>query len=335
MRKPLVSVVTPCLNEEPNVELCYDAVRKVFADLPEYDYEHIFCDNDSSDRTPQLLEALAGRDRRVKVILNARNFGPIHSLHNGLLSAQGDAVFVCLPADLQDPPELIPQFLQKWRAGYEVVYGVRKKREEPFYLRTLRGIHYRLIHKLAEVDVPVDAGLYQLIDRAVLEAIRQCPDQYPFIPGLIGHCGFRKTAVEYTWVRRKFSVSKAKWFDMFDQTLNGITSVSRVPLRAAYAASALSLGASALMAVVALVGWLGSSAASATWLFAAAMFFLAGVQFGFIGVLGEYIGAIHRQVRPRPIVVERKRLNFDSPGVAASDRTAIVGTPRIDSRAAA
>src|ERR1043166_8331375 len=137
MTKPLISVVTPCLNEEENVALCYDAVRQVFAGLTQYSYEHIFCDNDSSDRTPQLLEALAARDRRVKVILNSRNFGPIHSVHNGLLSASGDAVFVCLPADNQDPPELIPQFLEKWEAGFQVVYGVRKKREEPLYLRLL------------------------------------------------------------------------------------------------------------------------------------------------------------------------------------------------------
>ena len=198
----------------------------------------------------------------------------------------------------------------------------------------MRGVHYRLIHKLAEVDVPVDAGLYQLIDRAVLDAIRQCPDQYPFIPGLIGHCGFRKTSVEYTWVRRKFSVSKAKWLDMFDQTLNGITSCSRVPLRAAYAVAA-SRFALRLMGLVAVVGWISSSAAAGTWALAAAVFFLAGVQFGFVGVLGEYIGAIHRQVRPRPIVVERKRLNFDSPVVAATDRAAIVAAPRVDSRSTA
>ena len=115
MTKPLISVVTPCLNEEENVEYCYDAVRRVFAGLPQYDYEHIFCDNASSDRTPELLEGLAARDRRVKVIFNSRNFGPIHSVHNALLSATGDAVFVCLPVDLQDPPEAIPEFLEKWQ----------------------------------------------------------------------------------------------------------------------------------------------------------------------------------------------------------------------------
>lgn len=333
MKKPLISIVTPCLNEEENVELCYDAVRQVFAGLPQFAYEHIFCDNASGDRTPELLEGLAARDRRVKVIFNSRNFGPIHSVHNALLSATGDAVFVCLPADLQDPPELIPQFLEKWRAGFQVVYGVRKRREEPLLMRVLRKLHYRLITTVSEVDVPVDAGLYQLIDRAVLDAIRQCPDQYPFIPGMIAHCGFRKTAVEYTWRRRKFSVSKAKWLEMCDQTLNGLTSFSRVPLRAAFLAGGASLAVGLTMAIVALVSWLRSSGGAGSWALSAGLFFVAGVQLGFLGVLGEYVAAIHRQVRPRPIVVERKRLNFDP--ASCSNTTPDIDDPAKLSRDAA
>jgi polyisoprenyl-phosphate glycosyltransferase len=311
MTRPLISVVTPCLNEEENIGLCVDAVRKEFAGLPRYDYEHIICDNASTDRTVEILETLAASDHRIKVIFNARNFGPIHSLHNGLLSAAGNAVFVCLPADLQDPPELIPQFLEKWEAGNEVVYGVRKRREEPWFMRLLRKIHYRLVSKLSEVDVPVDAGLYQLIDRAVLDAIRQSPDQYPFIPGMIAHCGFRRAAVEYTWRKRQHSVSKATWLNMADQTMNALTSFSRVPLRAAFFASGGLLTISTVLAVVAGVEWL-RSASSAAWWIIAAISLCTGVQLGFVGVLGEYIASIHRQVRPRPIVVERKRLNFES-----------------------
>ncbi len=335
MTKPLISVVTPCLNEEENVELCYDAVRHVFAGLPQFVYEHIFCDNNSSDHTPELLEQLAARDRRVKVIFNSRNFGPIHSVHNALLSAGGDAVFVCLPADLQDPPELIPQFLAKWQAGFQVVYGVRTKRDEPLYLRSLRKVHYRLISRISEVDVPVGAGLYQLIDRVVLDAIRQCPDQYPFIPGMIAHCGFRKTAVEYAWRRRRFSVSKAKWLEMGDQTLNGLISFSRRPLRAAFLAAGASLNVAFALAIVALLGWLRASAGSGSWALAAGLFFLAGVQLGCVGVLGEYIGAIHRQVRPRPIVVQRKRLNFDAHPAIRSNESADDGDQARPTRDAA
>ena len=197
----------------------------------------------------------------------------------------------------------------------------------------LRGVHYRLIHKLSEVDVPIDAGLYQLIDRAVLDAIRQCPDQYPFIPGLIGHCGFRKTAVEYTWVRRKFSVSKAKWFDMCDQTLNGITSFSRVPLRAAFAAAHVAGGERA-HGLVAFVGWLGSRCC---WILGLCVrhVFLGGHATRVPGRLWRVLRRNTPPGRPRPIVVERKRLNFDSPPAANADRTVLIGGSRGDARSAA
>lgn len=310
--KPLISVVTPCFNEEENIQRCYEAVQEVFAGMPGYEYEHVFCDNASSDRSRQILEELALIDPRVKVILNARNFGPVHSAHNGFLAASGDAVVVSLAADLQDPAEVIPEFVAKWRDGCKVVYGVREKREESFVMRSLRRIYYRLVKFTAEIEIPVDAGYFQLVDRSVADAIAECPDQYPFLPGLIAYCGFRKEPVKYTWRARQFSVSKATLPSMIDQTLNALTSFSKAPLRLAFAGVVVLLLAAMGSAAIALSRYLTSGEGVGVWSLAAVMCVLGSIQLGAIGVLGEYIAAIHRQVRPRPIVVEQQRINFDS-----------------------
>src|SRR3954471_19117007 len=162
--KSLISIVTPCWNEEDSIEDCYNAVRRIIEEqLPDYDHEHIFSDNCSSDATVPILKRLAAQDRRVKIIVNARNFGPLNSNFNALMAATGDAVVVFLPADLQDPPELIPQMVARWREGYEVVYGIRQKREEGFLLRSTRKVYYRLVSKFANITIPVDVGEFQLI----------------------------------------------------------------------------------------------------------------------------------------------------------------------------
>src|SRR4051794_36328143 len=172
--KTLLSIVTPCYNEELNVVECYETIRRILeTELPDCDYEHIFCDNASTDRTLDLLRDLAARDRRVRVIANARNFGPFHSLFNGIVNTRGDAVVLFLPADLQDPPELIPQFVGLWRQGYEVVYGVRRWREEGLVMRSIRRAYYRLVAETANIVVPQGAGEFQLVDRKVIDALRQ------------------------------------------------------------------------------------------------------------------------------------------------------------------
>src|SRR5687768_5551580 len=165
-RRKLISVVTPCFNEQDNVGDCYRAVRALFeTELAGYDYEHVFCDNASADNTPDQLAALAAADPRVKVIFNARNFGPFRSMFNGILSTSGDAVLLFLPCDLQDPPDVLPEMVRLWEAGNEVVVGVRAKREESFLLRNVRRAYYRTVRALAEVDIPVNAGEFQLVDR--------------------------------------------------------------------------------------------------------------------------------------------------------------------------
>jgi len=314
-RRRLISVVSPCLNEEENVRNCYEQVRKVFGEqLPGYDYEHVFCDNFSSDRTAEILAELAAADRRVKVILNARNFGPIPSNYNGILATRGDAVILCLPADVQDPPEVIPQFVAQWEQGHQVVYGRKAKREEGLVMRALRAIHYRLSAKCSFVDIPVDVGLYQLVDKAVVDAMRASDDHFPYIQGLVAHAGFKRTFVDYTWRRRERSKSKATWTGLIDQGLNGLTAFSRAPLRGTLYAGMWFMLVAAALGVAGIVGDVASNRVldlPAVPSLLVGMLFFSGVQLFSLGLMGEYIAAIHFQVRKRPMVVERGRLNFD------------------------
>jgi glycosyltransferase involved in cell wall biosynthesis len=316
-KKTLISVVTPCMNEAEGIADCYRAVRQVFElDLPHYEYEHIFCDNASTDATPALLKGLAASDPRVKLILNARNFGTLTSNFNGLLAAQGDAVLVALAADLQDPPELIPQFVARWREGHEVVYGIRQKREEGWAMRTARQVYYRLLSRAADFRIPVDVGEFQLIDRRVVDVLREFEDYYPYVRGLIASCGFRSVGIPFTWKKRRKGLSKARLAYVMDIALNGVVSVSKAPLRLCLLLGLGVTGVSLLSAFSGLALELmitGRLSRPGVPALVAAVAFFAGVQLTFTGVLGEYVAAIHSQVRKRPRVIERERVNFDAP----------------------
>jgi polyisoprenyl-phosphate glycosyltransferase len=314
--RKLISIVTPCYNEQDNVSDCYEAVRRVFEqELPEYDFEHLFCDNASKDLTPEVLRQLAAHDPRVKVIYNARNFGPFCSTFNGLLSTRGDAVVVLLAADLQDPPEVIPEFVRRWQAGYQIVYGVRKAREEGLLLRGVRMLYYRTVSKFAHIDIPPDVGEFQLVDRAIVEALRQFDDYYPYIRGMIASCGFQAVGVEYVWRARKKGFSKNRLYHLIDQGLNGLISFTRVPMRLCLLLGFALSGLSILYALFSLVVHLflsGFTAPAGVPTLIVAVFLFSGIQLFFFGILGEYIAAIHSQVRRRPLVIERGRLNFEA-----------------------
>jgi polyisoprenyl-phosphate glycosyltransferase len=313
--RPLISIVTPSYNEEDNVTACHEAVRKLFEiELRDYDYEHIFCDNNSSDGTVPLLRGIARRDRNVRVIVNSRNFGPFRSTFNGVLSTRGDAVLVALACDLQDPPELLPAMVAQWRAGYEVVYGIRSRREEGFLIRSVRKAYYRLLSRFAEIKIPIDAGEFQLVDRAVIEALREFDDYYPYIRGMIAHCGFRSTGIPYTWRARARGFSKNRMFHLVDQALNGLVSFTKIPLRLCMFAGFGIAFLSFLHAIVSLVLnllYFRRFAAPGIPTLIVGLFFFSGIQLFFLGVLGEYISAIHFQVRKRPTVIERERINFE------------------------
>lgn len=323
MRK-LITVITPTFNEEDNVEVCYQTILQLFQnELKDYDFEYIFADNASQDRTPERLRTLAEADSRVKVIYNARNYGPLRSNFNALTRATGDAVLVCLAADLQDPPELLPDFVRKWEEGNQVVYGVRLNRPEPVILRNLRKIFYRIINRLAEVPIPVDAGEYQLIDRAVLNALLVCDDYYPYIRGLIANCGFKSTGIAYDWKRRRSGLSKATWFGLIDQAINALISFSNIPIRICLLGGLALATISTFYSIAQLLSVLvlPKGAASGIPTIVVALFFFGGVQLFFLGIIGEYVTAIHAQVRRRPLVVERAVVNFETgPRVTPTSR---------------
>jgi glycosyltransferase involved in cell wall biosynthesis len=311
---PVISVVTPCFNEEPNLEDCHRALKEVFAkDLPGYQLEHIFCDNASSDGSVEVLRRLARDDPAVKVVVNARNYGPFRSTFNGLRHAKGDAVVVLFAADLQDPPEVIVDFVREWRAGAEVVYGVRSKREEGFLMRSVRKVYYRMVSRFAGIDIPLDVGEFQLVDRSVLKALLEHEDYYPYIRGMIANCGFRAKGVPYVWRARKKGFSKNRLYHLVDQGLNGLISFTNLPMRiamfAGFTIALLSFVYAAFTLAANLIAH-GSLTVPGIPTLIVALFFFGGVQLMFLGIIGEYVSAIHFQVRKRPLVVERELINL-------------------------
>lgn len=309
-----ISVITPCFNEEASIVECIHEVRKVFErDLPNYELEHIFCDNCSTDNTVNILKQMAATDHRIKIIVNSRNFGILKNTYNGVLNSTGDAVILFMPVDLQDPPELIPEFIKKWETGFEIVYGIRSKREEGFIIRNVRKIYYKLLSLLTYVDYPAGAGDFQLVDRKVLNAMKQIDDAQPFMRLMTFDCGFRSYGISYTWRARKYGFSRNRLMHMIDQGINGIVSFSGAPLRLALFAglllSGLSIFYSLCVGILAILGKVPAEHGVPTVI--VALFFFSGVQLFLIGIVGEYILAIYNQVRRKPLVIERERINFD------------------------
>jgi glycosyltransferase involved in cell wall biosynthesis len=309
-----ITIITPTFNEELNVQDCYKAVKVLFQDkLCDYEREHIFCDNASTDGTPELLRKIAAEDKQVKVILNARNYGPFRSTFNGLRHATGDGALVMLAADLQDPPEMLAQFVEKWEEGFHVVYGIRANREEGVIMRHVRRFYYNLVNRFADIEIPLYAGEFQFIDRKVLDSLMQFDDHYPYIRGMVASCGFRTIGIPYTWKRRKKGMSKNRLYHLIDQGLNGLISFSNVPTRigmfVGLCISALSFLYTLIQLIISLI--LGRMAAPGITTIIVAVFFFGGVQIFFLGFLGEYIGSIHAQVRKRPLVTVLEMLNFN------------------------
>lgn len=322
----LISIVSPCYNEEENVDSCYAAVEALFApggSLAHHTREHIFSDNASEDGTVEILRRIANADPHVKVILNARNFGPFRSNFNALRYATGDAVLVFLPVDLQDPPELIPEMVGHWEAGIEVVAGARANREETLTLRMFRRIFYRIVNTLSDFEIPENVGEFQLIDRKVWQVVVSHHDQYPYIRGIIASAGFRRLILPYTWRARKRGLSKNNALRLIDQALNGIFSFTNAPLRAASFLGVIVAILSILYALVTIIAgaFIPGIVPRGTTTIIVALFFFSGVQLMFIGMLGEYITAIHAQVRRGPVVVERERINITETPASANGQS--------------
>lgn len=309
-----ISVITPCFNEEASIMECIEQVKKIFErDLPHYELEHIFCDNGSNDNTVEILKQIALKDRRIKIIINSRNFGILKNTYNGVLNATGDAAILFMPVDLQDPPELICEFVKHWEKGCEIVYGMRAKRQEGFFIRNIRKAYYRLLSSCTYVNYPADAGDFQLVDRVVLNAMKKIDDAQPFMRLMTFDCGFRSVGIPYTWRARKKGISRNNLIDMIGQGINGIVSFSSIPLRLALIfgliLSCLSIAYAFFVVILAALD--KTSAGRGVPTVIVALFFFSGIQLLFAGILGEYILAIYNQVRRRPLVIERERVNFD------------------------
>ena len=307
----LISVLTPCYNEEENVEALYEAVRSVFAKLPQYRYEHLFIDNASKDRTAEILRAIASRDKNVKVILNTRNFGHIRSPYHALMQATGDAV-IGIVADFQDPPEMIPLFLEKWESGYKVVLSVKQASAEHRIMYAIRERYYGLLARISSVEIVQNATGSGLLDRVVVEALRRIDDPYPFFRGLIAEIGYEVARIPYTQPPRTRGITTNNFYSLYDMAFLGIVNHSKVPLRIAtmlgFAMGLLSLLAGFGYLIAKLLFWNRFELGIAPLVIG--FFFLSAVQLFFVGIVGEYIGSIFTQGKKMPLVFERERINF-------------------------
>ena len=307
-----VTILTPCYNEADNVEALYERVRSVFQPLADYTYEHLFIDNASTDRTVEILRQIAARDRNVKVIVNTRNFGHIRSPIHALLQSRADAVII-LAADFQDPPDVIPLLLDKWRQGFKVVLAIKAAAEESALMFAIRRIGYRVVDSLSEVKQVRNNTGFGLYDKAFLSVLRTLPDPYPYFRGIVAELGFKYATVPYTQPSRKRGITKNNLYMLYDLGVQGIINHSKIPLRIAaivgFISSVLSLGAAFVYFVMKMLFWYDLPIGVAPVIIG--LFCVASVQLFFLGVLGEYVGAIYTQVRNRPLVVEQERINFD------------------------
>lgn len=309
--RKLISVVTPCFNEEGNVDELHQRIVAQFEQLPNYDFEHIYIDNASTDGTVAAIRRLASTDSRVKAIFNTRNFGIIRSSNHALLQAHGDAI-INMASDMQEPPELIVDFVRKWEQGYKVVVGVKPQSKETPSMFILRRLYYATIGRIADVELIPHYTGFGLYDREVIDLVRRIDDPYPYFRGLIADLGFDHAEVPYEQPLRIRGVTKSNFYSLYDMAMLGITGHSKVPIRLAtmsgFALSALSLLVAIGYFIYKLLYWDSLSIGMAPILIG--FFLFASIQLFFIGILGEYIANIHTQIQKRPLVVERERINF-------------------------
>jgi glycosyltransferase involved in cell wall biosynthesis len=311
MKRKLISIVTGCYNEQDNVEELHRQIVAVMEQLPQYDWDQIYIDNASHDGTQEILRRLAAADPRVKVILNNRNFGHIRSPYYALLQARGDAV-IAMASDLQDPPSLIPEFVKKWEAGYKVVLGQKITSKETPLVFLLRSAYYRLVKRLADIELIEHVTGFGLYDQSVVEQFRKVDDPYPYARGLITDLGYEVARIPYHQPERKRGLTKNNFYTLYDLAMLGITNHSKVPLRIAtllgFSLSLVSLLVAVAYFIYKLLFWYNFPIGEAPVIIG--LFLFSSVQLFFTGVLGEYIAAIHTQVLHRPLVIEKERINF-------------------------
>jgi glycosyltransferase involved in cell wall biosynthesis len=307
-----VSIVTACYNEQDNVEELHRQVQAIMLSLNQYHYEHIFIDNASTDSTVSILKRIAAVDPNVKIIVNARNFGHIRSPTHALFQARGDAI-ISLVADFQDPPNLIPTFLQSWEEGASMVLGIKRTSEESSLLYFARRQYYKLAERLSNIQTIQNFTGFGLYDRRVMDIAKSFNDPYPYFRGIIAEIGLPYKKILYDQPNRRSGYTKNNWYTLYDMGMLGIISYSKIPLRlavfAGFLGAALSFLIASVYVILKLLFWNTFTFGLAPML--VGVFFTASLQLVFLGILGEYVGAIYTRIQQRPYVVELERVNFD------------------------
>lgn len=309
-----VSILIPCYNEEENVGPMSEAIVRMFTEeLTQYDYELVFIDNDSRDRTRSILREICAANPKVKAIFNAKNFGQFNSPYYGILQTTGDCV-ISMVCDFQDPIELIPQYLAAWEEGYRIVIGIKTSSRESRLVYFLRSIYYKMIKKFSSVEQIehfTGSGLY---DREFVEVLRNLKDPTPFLRGIVAELGYKRKEIPYEQPQRRAGKTHNNWYSLYDAAMLSFTSYTKIGLRLAtfggVAIGAVSFVIAVVYLVLKLIYWDSFSAGMAPVLIG--MFFLGAVQLFFLGFLGEYILSMNQRIMNRPLVIEEERINFDS-----------------------
>lgn len=311
--KKKISVLIPCFNEEENVVPMSKAIENVFKnDLPEYDWELVFIDNDSKDNTRPLLEEICRNDKHIKAIFNAKNFGQFNSPYYGICQTTGDCT-ISMCCDFQDPVELIPKYVREWENGYRIVIGIKTTSKENKLIRFLRTCYYKMIKKFSDVEQIehfTGSGLY---DKSFVDVLRRLDDPKPFLRGIVAELGFKRKEIPYDQPKRRAGKTHNNFYTLYDAAMLSFTSYTKIGLRIAtiggFIMSVLSLLVALVYAILKIVNWDSFPAGNAPILIG--VFVLGSIQLFFIGLLGEYVLNINSKIMKRPLVVEEKRINFD------------------------
>lgn len=308
-----ISIMVPTYNEEENVNLMYEALKKLFQDeLQKYQYEILFIDNKSKDHTRDLIREICKKDKNVKAIFNAQNFGQFNSPYYGLICTSGDCT-ISVAADFQDPVEMIPKFVKEWENGYKIVIGVKKKSQESKLVYFLRSLYYKLIKKFSEVEQIEHFTGFGLYDKDFIQVLRDLDDPEPYLRGIVAELGFERKEIPFVQPKRERGKSSNNWYRLYDGAMLGITSYTKIGLRMAtivgFIISFLSILVAFVYLILKLCMWNSFQAGMAPLLIG--VFLLGGMQIFFIGFLGEYILKINQRVMHRPLVVVEERLNME------------------------
>lgn len=312
MGKKIISIFTPVYNESENIPIIYNEVKSIMRSLnSKYNYEHIFSDNASVDNSLLTLKKIQEDDSNVKIISLSKNFGVTKSTLNGLFNCTGDAI-IQLDADLQDPPRMILDFIQKWEEGYKVVYGIRTDRDEKWLMKNIRKLYYRIAHILSDENLIPDVGEFRLMDKKIIMELKKIRHYNPYLRGVIANLGFKQTGIDYHRHDRKLGSTSTNLYRLFDYGINGIISHSTIMLRVTTLVGLSLTIISILMIMVSIYLRLFSSTyAPGLTTITILILFFSGIQMIFLGIIGEYIAKIFDQSIKRPIVIEKEKIGFD------------------------